>query len=141
MQKTFNNPYFPDLKRVTQRTDSHCGPAVLEVLASFVGFEIDQDEFVDVLSIANKLPTHGMNIGEMGRSVGKLLPNLQFWYKHNSSLNDLSQMVNNFRFPAGVEWQGVFYEDEDEVKLPRTTVSPSVNPETISVSVSEDMPV
>jgi len=114
MQKTFNNPYFSDLKRVVQKTNAHCGPAVLEMLVRFVGIDVDQDEFVDILGIAKKLPTHGMTIYEMGQAITKLLPNLQFWYKHNSSLNDLSQMVNNFRFPAGVEWQGVFYEDSDE---------------------------
>lgn len=113
MLKTFNNPHFPDLKRVSQKTNSHCGPAVLEMLSSFLGFDMDQDEFVDVLGIAHKLPTHGMTIYEMAEAIKKLFPSVQFWYKHNSSLNDLSQLVNNYRFPVGVEWQGIFYEDSD----------------------------
>lgn len=114
MQKIFENQHFPELKRISQNTSSHCGPAVLEMLLSFVGKEIDQEEFVDAVSIREKLFTHGMFISEMGTAVKILAPDMQFWYKHNCSLSELSRMVVNYKYPAGVEWQGVFYEDEDE---------------------------
>ena len=55
-----------------------------------------------------------MFISEMGDAIRILAPDMQFWFKHNSSLSDLRQLVMNYKYPAGVEWQGVFYEDEDE---------------------------
>jgi ABC-type bacteriocin/lantibiotic exporter with double-glycine peptidase domain len=114
MPNPFNNPFFPTLKRVCQKTTSHCGPAVLEMLASYVGVYIDQEEFVDAVGIRKKLDEYGMIVSEMRTAISILAPQLQFWYKSNSTLNDLSEIVNRFNFPVAVEWQGVFFEDEDE---------------------------
>jgi ABC-type bacteriocin/lantibiotic exporter with double-glycine peptidase domain len=114
MPKLFSNQHFPEVKRVVQKTSSHCGPAVLEMLLSFVGKDIDQEEVVNAVNIADKLLTHGMFVSEMGNAVRILAPDMQFWFKQNSSLSDLRQLVMNYKYPAGVEWQGVFYEDEDD---------------------------
>lgn len=114
MPKLFENRNFPNLKRVSQKTLSHCGPAVLEMLISFLGREIDQEEFVDAVGIRDKLPTNGMLISEMGTAVRILAPEMQFWFKENSSLSELRRLVMNYKYPAGVEWQGVFYEEADE---------------------------
>ena len=32
----------------------------------------------------------------------------------DDSISDLDLAVNKYKFPVGVEWQGVFYENEDE---------------------------
>jgi hypothetical protein len=114
MQNPFNNPFFPTMKRVAQKTSSHCGPAVLEMLLSFVGVYADQDEFVNAIGIGPKLKEYGMVVPEMASAVKILAPQLSFWYKTDSTLSDLSNLVNNFNFPTAVEWQGVFYEDEDD---------------------------
>jgi len=114
MQKLFSNSHFPELRRVSQKTSSHCGPAVLEMLLSFIGIDIDQDKFVEAAEVGPKLETHGMTISEMGKAVNKLAPGAAFWFKQNSSLSDLSQVVRHYKYPAGVEWQGVFYDDADE---------------------------
>ncbi|HJX59441.1 hypothetical protein A2V61_02455 [Candidatus Woesebacteria bacterium RBG_19FT_COMBO_47_8] len=114
MQKLFSNPYFPELSRVTQITSSHCGPATLEMLLGFLGIEVDQEAIVETTGVGQKLPVHGMIISEMGEAVRKLAPQVQFWFKANSSLNELSQLVRNYKYPVGIEWQGVFYEDADD---------------------------
>lgn len=114
MPNPFNNPFFPTLKRVCQKTTSHCGPAVLEMLCSYVGVYVDQEEFVDAVGIRKKLDEYGMIVPEMRTAISILTPQLQFWYKPNATLNDISEIVNRFNFPVGVEWQGVFFEDEDE---------------------------
>ena len=36
-----------------------------------------------------------------------------FWQKRNTKISDVDLVVNKYRFPVGVEWQGVFYEDEE----------------------------
>jgi hypothetical protein len=114
MQNPFNNPFFPSMKRVCQKTNSHCGPAVLEMLCSFVGVYVDQDEFVDAVNIEGKLAEYGMTVAEMGKAISRVTPQLTFWYKQNASLSDLSEIVRNYNFPVAVEWQGIFYEDADE---------------------------
>ncbi len=114
MQNPFNNPFFPRMKRVMQKTNSHCGPAVLEMLYSYLGFYVDQDEFVNAVEIGGKIAEYGMTVSEMLRACARVSPQLTFWYKQNSEISELSKIVNEYGFPVGVEWQGVFYEDSDE---------------------------
>ena len=114
MQNPWSNPFFPTMKRVCQKTSSHCGPAALEMLFSFVGVYIDQDKFVETANIGHKLEEYGMTIAEMCSVAGILAPQLAFWYKEGSALSELSEIVKNYGFPVGVQWQGVFYEDADE---------------------------
>lgn len=44
--------------------------------------------------------------------VGK--GNFVFWKKINGKISDLDAILNKYKFPVGVEWQGVFYEYADE---------------------------
>lgn len=102
------------MKRVRQLTSSHCGPAALEMLLSFLGVYLDQEKLVEAAEAGSKLEEYGMTVGEMGLAVKRLAPQLAFWFKTNSSLAEISQIIKNYGFPVGVEWQGVFYEDADD---------------------------
>jgi ABC-type bacteriocin/lantibiotic exporter with double-glycine peptidase domain len=105
---------FPNLKRIAQINSYYCGPASLQMLLSFYDVNIDQQQVVDCLGINDKISTHGMTIQEMGQFIKKYYPQFQFWYKFNSTIPELSQLINQFHFPVGVEWQGIFdYPDED----------------------------
>jgi len=104
--------------RISQIDDDHCGPAVLEMLTSQYNVSIPQADFVVAAGIQRKILTHGMFVEEMGLAVSKLAPHLQFWYKRDASLRELSSLVNQFHFPVGVEWQGIFekvyFDDPDD---------------------------
>lgn len=39
--------------------------------------------------------------------------NFTFWKKEEATVGDLDKIVNKYKVPVGVEWQGVFYEDEE----------------------------
>lgn len=129
MQNEPLNPYFPRMKRVKQITESHCGPAVLEMLCNNLGLSIDQDEFVQIIGIEHKLKEYGMLISEMSRAVAKLDLGVKFWYKENSNLNDIKVLLNEYKLPVGVEWQGIFYQyaDDDDGHYSVVTHIDSVN--------------
>lgn len=121
MPNNSNNLTFPNLNRVAQLNGYFCGPASLQMLLSLYGIEVDQEEIVRQTGVGHKIQTHGMTIAEMGSYIERFHPQLQFWYKFESTVNDLSQLVNQHGMPVGVEWQGVFdypdeekYEDEDD---------------------------
>jgi hypothetical protein len=116
MPKTLNdlfggsqsNQTFPSLRRVKQETDHFCGPAVLQMLASFKGVTFSQHDVVRAANVAEKIKDEGMSVPELGQAISVLAPELQFWYKKNSSLSELSQLINSYNYPVGVEWQGLF---------------------------------
>lgn len=105
---------FPNLKRLAQINSYYCGPASLQMLLSLYGLQVDQQQIVDSLGINQKIFTKGITIQEMGQYLKQSFPQLQFWYKFNSSITEISQLVNDFQLPVGVEWQGIFdYPDEE----------------------------
>lgn len=102
------------MKRVAQLNSYYCGPASLQMLLNFLQIEVDQETIVSVLGIGNKIINHGMTFQEMGKFINQFYPQLQFWYKFNATISDLSQLINIYSVPVGVEWQGVFdYPDEE----------------------------
>ena len=83
------------------------------MLCSNLDFEIPQEKFAEILGGGKKVKEHGMTVEEMAWSVGQIAPMLQFWFKRKATIDELSEIVNVYKYPAGVEWQGIFdYEDE-----------------------------
>ena len=115
MRETSTNQYFPSMKRVEQITDAHCGPAVIEMLASHYVVDIDQQQVVEAGGVGDKLQIDGMNLDDLALACSRLLPpTLQFWYKTNSTISELYQITSAFGLPVGVEWQGVFDDSDGE---------------------------
>ena len=84
------------------------------MLFSYLGVYIDQDEIVEAAGVGDKLKIFGMTVFEMKLAVKNLYPYAAFWFKPDSSLRDLTDLISEYHFPVGIEWQGVFYEDDDE---------------------------
>lgn len=108
------------MRRVKQKNNSYCGPAVMEMLYSFLGRKVEQEEIVQAAKISRKIKSRGMLVEEMALAVRTLTPEYSFWSKRKSQSNELSEIVNRYNFPVGVEWQGVFKykgpreDDEDD---------------------------
>jgi len=114
MQKKSSDPVFPLLPRVAQENSYYCGPAVLKALLAFYGKEVTQDEIVAAAGVAHKIKDHGMTVAELALASRTIAPELQFWSKTNSTMGELSALINLQQQPIGIEWQGVFdYPDED----------------------------
>lgn len=106
---------FPEMKRVKQISSSHCGPAVLEALFSHLGLGIGQTRVVKSIRAHKKITKVGLSIRDLSMAATKLgKKKYVFWWKARSSISDIKKIIEVYKFPVGVEWQGVFYEFEDE---------------------------
>jgi hypothetical protein len=114
------NPFQPSkraLHRISQRTESHCGPATLQMLLSRVGVFVDQDTIVESIGVKERIAEHGVNLAQLSHAIEYLAPYHQFWYKKDATIDDLVALVQYYDVPVGVEWQGLFYASiEDELK-------------------------
>jgi len=116
MRKIWHNFNFPSMPRVRQQTDAHCGPAVLEMLSSFVGLRTDQHWLTQSSGVKKKeLKKIGMNVEQLGQAVNMLLPTMIFWSKEHATIEDLESLIHRYQVPVGIEWQGEFgeYSDDD----------------------------
>ena len=115
LEDRISGPAFPKMRRVKQITSYHCGPAVLTSLYSNFGVKASQKGIVASLRAQNKIKNYGLSIKDLARAskiVGKGV--FSFWKKASGRISDLDTIVNRYKYPVAVEWQGVFYEDEDE---------------------------
>lgn len=115
MQNKLPSNFFPKLPRVAQITNSHCGPAVLEMLLGNLGVKITQDQVVEAAHLSiKKLNKDGMTVEEMAVAAAALEPDVQFWMKNNATLPELRQIMIDYKYPVGVEWQGEFLQYADD---------------------------
>jgi ABC-type bacteriocin/lantibiotic exporter with double-glycine peptidase domain len=114
--RLFGRP-FPAMERVEEISNYACGPATLQMLLSFVGVKTSQTKLIRSIRVQKKIRTYGLNIKEMAKAAniaGK--KDTVFWVKQNASLGDIQKALIKYGYPVGVEWQGEFYENEDEDK-------------------------
>lgn len=100
---------FSTMKRIAQINNSSCGPAVVEMLFSYLGFAATQRQIIKAAGIVAKIKKYGMTVSEMGKAVKKLSQkSFVLWYRKDTTFNQLSEIVNKHGYPVGIEWQGVF---------------------------------
>ena len=126
-------------QRFMQISESHCGPAVIQMLLTRRGVEatqqevaeagllqtqrdeansargkaVLQQEIAEAGGASNLIEMNGMRVDQLALAVHRIAPRLFFYFKDHASIDELVRVVNDYHYPAGVEWQGVF-EDEDE---------------------------
>lgn len=101
-------------RQVRQMSESHCGPAVLEMLLSHLNIATTQDEITHFARVEHRIEEHGTSVLDLARAVRYGFPQVQFWYKDHARVEDLETLVHDFHYPVGVEWQGLFYDTAEE---------------------------
>jgi hypothetical protein len=124
-------------QRFMQISESHCGPAVIQMLLSHLGIDVTQEEVAEAGGATNLIALNGMRVDQLARAVQRLAPQVIFYYKDHTSIDELARVVNDYRHPAGVEWQGVF-EDEEEQQPDEVKSGPADQAGLLADSESED---
>ncbi len=105
---------FSRLRWIQQITENHCGPAVLEMLLENIGVNISQQEITEAAGATLTIETHGTRVDQLARAVQQLVPIARLWYKEKASLEDLIFVLEEAKYPVGVEWQGLFEDMDDD---------------------------
>lgn len=96
-----------------QISESHCGPAVIQMLLSRLSVDVTQEAVAEAGGATNLIEMNGVRVDQLARAVRRLSPQLHFYYKNHATIDELARVVIDYQHPAGVEWQGIF-EDEAE---------------------------
>ncbi|HEX8923482.1 MAG TPA: hypothetical protein VF828_02000 [Patescibacteria group bacterium] len=96
--------------RHVQISDSHCGPAVVQMLLENHGVITTQEDIVHQAAIEKTLEKHGSRIDQLAYAVKKIRPDFDLLYKDLSNLNEIDEFINSYDLPVAVEWQGLFEE-------------------------------
>lgn len=104
----FNQPQF------MQISESHCGPAVIQMLLNHLGLDVHQEEVAAMGGATSLIELNGMRVDQLALAVKKLAPTVDFWYKDHATLQELVDLIMVQRYPVAVEWQGLFDDADDE---------------------------
>ena len=118
MPRKFRPPVDYHQSRFMQISESHCGPAAVQMMLSNLGIEVSQEQVAEAGGVTSLITMNGMRIDQMALAVRQLAPQAVFYYKDHATITELVRIVTDYRHPVGVEWQGVF-EDEDAAQLDR----------------------
>lgn len=103
--------------RFTQISESHCGPAVIQMLLHNLGIEVTQEEVVEAGGASDLIEQLGMRVDQLNQAVRRLAPLTCFWYKDHSTIEELVRIVADYDYLVGIEWQGLFEDTlEDETQ-------------------------
>lgn len=101
------------IHRIQQISESHCGPAVLEMLLDAIGITRTQQEITHAAGVQYTIDEHGTRIDQLAQACAKLAPQAQFWYKYHANISDIKYILDR-GYGVAVEWQGLFYNTEEE---------------------------
>jgi len=102
------------LPRACQISEYHCGPAVLQMLLGQWGGAANQERLTDLAQVATTIKKHGTRVDQLARAVAWLREDVMLWYKDRATTDDLIALVCKYHCPAGVEWQGLFEDSEED---------------------------
>jgi len=105
---------FSRLRRIEQITENHCGPAVIQMLLENIGVNVTQEDVTEAAGATRTIATHGTRVDQLAKAVHQLAPGAKLWYKERASLDNLEYVLDECKYPAGVEWQGLFDDPVDE---------------------------
>lgn len=115
MSKTPQDPKrFSRLRWIQQITENHCGPAVIQMLLENIDVNVTQEQITQAAGATHTIESHGTRVDQLARAVRQLAPNARLWFKEKASFEDLEFVLQERKFPVGVEWQGLFDDEDDD---------------------------
>ncbi len=105
---------FSRLRIIEQISEHHCGPAVIQMLLENIGVAATQELITEAAGATETIAEHGTRVDQLAKAVHALAPEARLWYKEKASLPDLAYVLEERKFPAGVEWQGIFDDPATE---------------------------
>ena len=105
---------FDRLRWIEQITEYHCGPAVIQMLLENIGVNVSQEEITEAAGATQTIEAHGTRVDQLAKAVQLLAPEATLWYKEKGTPDNLEYVLDVYKFPVGVEWQGLFGDVDEE---------------------------
>lgn len=97
------------LKRYAQISESHCGPATLQMLLWGQKHRFSQAKITQAAQANSTVGRYGVRPDQLAKAIAHLTPNLCLWSKQQASFDDLDRLLHHYHQPVGVNWQNLFY--------------------------------
>ncbi|PWU23592.1 hypothetical protein C5B42_02405 [Candidatus Cerribacteria bacterium 'Amazon FNV 2010 28 9'] len=114
VHKKLSRHYIP-LEYTPQKDDDHCGPAVLAMLFSQYGITVTQEDATKAAHVVHLIKKYGTRPDKMALGVKNIDSKYKLMWKQDASLRDVVSLIEKYKLPVGVNFQGMFYENFKEL--------------------------
>lgn len=83
------------------------------MLLDAIGVSVSQEDIARAAGVDTTIDQFGTRVDQLALACTRVAPQTQLWYKYHSSLEDIRHLLSR-GYLIGVEWQGLFYESEEE---------------------------
>ncbi len=83
------------------------------MLLENIGVSVTQEEITEAAGATKTIAEHGTRVDQLAMAVNELAPDTRLWYKEHATLRDLKFVIEELKYPVGVEWQGIFEDDPE----------------------------
>ncbi len=101
---------------IKQITNSHCGPAVVEMLLNHLDIPVSQEAITKAADAEKTIKKHGTNIYQLSNAVNKLVPSVTLWFKKDCSFEEIETILFQYNYPVAVEWQAYFKDKNEKIE-------------------------
>lgn len=84
------------------------------MLLENIGVHVSQEEITEAAGATRTIEAHGTRVDQLAKAVHALAPHAKLWHKEKASFEDLEYVLNEKKYPVGVEWQGMFGDEDDD---------------------------
>jgi hypothetical protein len=84
------------------------------MLLENIGVNATQEEITEAAGATRTIETHGTRVDQLAKAVHQLASNARLWYKEKAGFEDLEYVLTEKKYPVGVEWQGLFDDEDDD---------------------------
>ena len=106
-------PYKKNYQNTAQISESHCGAAVLQMQLESLGVITDQITITKNAGAEQTVENAGIPPRKLAKAVKVTASKMLFWVKNEATPQDIVFLLNH-NHPVGVDWQGLFYNDETD---------------------------
>ncbi len=73
------------------------------MLLGNIGVDVSQQEITEAAGATHTIETHGTRVDQLARAVQGLVPIARLWYKEKASLDDIFYVLEEAKYPVGVD--------------------------------------
>ena len=84
------------------------------MLLTNIGIDVSQEALTKSAGITRSITKHGTRIDQMGNAIENLKLPARLWYKTHCLVDDIRTLLDTYRYPVGIEWQGLFSDEAEK---------------------------
>jgi len=87
------------------------------MLLDFYGIKVTQENIIQAAEAETTIEKDGIRLDQLSTALERVAPGYALLYKEDATIKDIETLIQDYRMPVVVNWQGLFYPSLEEENL------------------------